>query len=207
MAAECLSGNFWPPLARPGRSREKQPNRPALGPTCNLIHLRIDQTALGAGRTLRPAYHGIRSYVRLSGFGKTRKIAMISPFTSILLTSVALNPRLSPGLTSLHPLPVFIFCPRGTFDRIFVFVAICLPVLFPNFQFGTTVISVYKNHIRVETFLCFGLNGKKRPEAYRQPEAAGSSLVAAPPASDRSRSSPGRYGEGTGKTPGLRQLL
>jgi hypothetical protein len=65
-----------------------------------------------------------RSYVRFSGFGNTRKIAMISPFTSILLTSVALNPRLSPGLTSLHPLPVFIFCPRGTFDRIFVFAAI-----------------------------------------------------------------------------------
>src|ERR1019366_9684929 len=79
-----------------------------------------------AASRLNIVAHGgaARSYVRFSGFGNTRKIAMISPFTSILLTSVALNPRLSPGLTSLHPLPVFIFCPRGTFDRIFVFAAI-----------------------------------------------------------------------------------
>jgi hypothetical protein len=36
----------------------------------------------------------------------------------------------SPGLTSLHPLPGFIFCPRGTFDRIFVLAAIhaCLSI-------------------------------------------------------------------------------
>jgi hypothetical protein len=32
-------------------------------------------------------------------------IAMISPPTSILLISVALKPRVSPGLASLHPLP------------------------------------------------------------------------------------------------------
>jgi len=59
-----------------------------------------------------------------SGIGNTRKMAMISPPTGILFIRVALNPRVAPGLISLHPLPVFIFCPRRTFKAIFVFAAI-----------------------------------------------------------------------------------
>jgi hypothetical protein len=83
------------------------------------------------------------------------------------LTSTALNPRVSPGLASLHPLPGFIFCPRGTFDRIFVFAAIYPPFPWPV-SIRPTVISIYENHIRVESLLFCWLNGKERAEAHGQ---------------------------------------
>src|ERR1039457_1940083 len=131
---------------------------------------------------------------------------MLSPPISIRLMSVALNLRVSPGLASLHPLPGFIFCPRGTFDRIVVLAAIYLPFHLAGLQFSATIISIYENHIRVEVFLSFWLNGKERAAAHCEQEAAESSLIAAPTASDRSRSPPDRHGKGTGKAASVRQL-
>jgi hypothetical protein len=47
-----------------------------------------------------------------SGFGSTLNTATVSPLMERRLANVALKAR-PVGLISLHPLPVFIFSPRG----------------------------------------------------------------------------------------------